>query len=73
MVRATRPVHAVGVLTDVAERGRTMRILVIGGTGFTGPHVVRRLHELGHELVLYHRSETGADLPDGIRHVHGDR
>lgn len=50
-----------------------MRILVIGGTGFTGPHVVRRLYELGHELLLYHRGETEADLPDGLRHVHGDR
>jgi nucleoside-diphosphate-sugar epimerase len=50
-----------------------MRILVIGGTGFTGPHVVRHLDELGHELLLYHRGETEADLPEGIRHVHGDR
>lgn len=50
-----------------------MRILVIGGTGFTGPHVVRRLDELGHELLLYHRGETEADLPDGIRHVYGGR
>lgn len=50
-----------------------MHILVIGGTGFSGPHVVRRLHELGHELLLYHRGEAEADLPEGIRHVHGDR
>ena len=50
-----------------------MRILVIGGTGFSGPHVVRRLNELGHELLLYHRGQVEADLPDGIRHVHGDR
>jgi hypothetical protein len=50
-----------------------MRILVIGGTGFTGPYVVRRLNELGHELLLYHRGETEADLPDGIRHIYGDR
>lgn len=50
-----------------------MRVLLIGGTGFTGPHVVRRLHELGHELLLYHRGETQADLPEGIRHVYGDR
>jgi uncharacterized protein YbjT (DUF2867 family) len=50
-----------------------MRILVIGGTAFTGPHVVRRLDELGHELLLYHRGQTEADLPDRIQHVHGDR
>jgi nucleoside-diphosphate-sugar epimerase len=51
----------------------SMRVLLIGGTGFTGPHVVRRLYELGHELLLYHRGETQADLPEGIRHVYGDR
>jgi nucleoside-diphosphate-sugar epimerase len=50
-----------------------MRILVIGGTAFTGPHVVRRLHELGHELLLYHRGQTEAGLPPAVRHVYGDR
>jgi nucleoside-diphosphate-sugar epimerase len=51
----------------------SMRVLVIGGTGFSGPHVVQHLYALGHELLLYHRGETEAELPKGIRHVHGDR
>ncbi|MBN1582730.1 MAG: NAD-dependent epimerase/dehydratase family protein [Anaerolineae bacterium] len=50
-----------------------MRVLVIGGTGFTGPYVVRGLYELGHELLLFHRGERKAELPDGIEHVHSDR
>jgi nucleoside-diphosphate-sugar epimerase len=50
-----------------------MRVFVIGGTGFTGPHVVRRLCELGHQLLLYHRGETAAKLPAGVQVVHGDR
>jgi hypothetical protein len=29
-----------------------MRILVIGGTNFIGPHLVRRLVALGHELAF---------------------
>jgi nucleoside-diphosphate-sugar epimerase len=50
-----------------------MRILVIGGTGFSGPHVVRRLVNLGHEVVLFHRGRTEAALPDGVRHILGHR
>jgi nucleoside-diphosphate-sugar epimerase len=50
-----------------------MRILVIGGTGFIGPHVVRRLAESGHGIVVFHRGQTKADLPDDVLHWHGDR
>lgn len=50
-----------------------MRILVIGGTGFTGPHVVRRLSAMGHEVVLFHRGRTEADLPVGVKRIRGDR
>ena len=52
---------------------QAMRILVIGGTGFSGPHVVRHLCALGHELTLFHRGETDAGLPGSVQHVFGDR
>jgi nucleoside-diphosphate-sugar epimerase len=50
-----------------------MRILVIGGTDFIGPFVVRRLHEQGHVVTVFHRGRTEADLPAAIGHLHGDR
>jgi nucleoside-diphosphate-sugar epimerase len=50
-----------------------MRILVIGGTAFAGPHVVRRLCELGHEVAVFHRGQTQAELPRAVRHIYGDR
>jgi nucleoside-diphosphate-sugar epimerase len=50
-----------------------MRILVVGGTGFSGPHVVRLLLDMGHEIVLFHRGQTEADLPEGVQHILGDR
>lgn len=37
-----------------------MNVLVIGGTGFVGSHVVARLTERGHRVALFHRGETGA-------------
>lgn len=47
-----------------------MRILVLGGTGFMGPHVVRQLHEQGHEVTVFHRGKTEADLPPEVGHIH---
>lgn len=49
-----------------------MRILVLGGTKFVGPHVVRGLVVRGHEVTIFHRGETETDLPLSVRHVHGD-
>lgn len=50
-----------------------MRILVIGGTSFIGPPLVRRLIALGHEVAVFHRGQTQADLPAGVEHILGDR
>jgi nucleoside-diphosphate-sugar epimerase len=50
-----------------------MRVLVVGGTGFIGPEVVRRLAQAGHEVAVFHRGRTAAALPPGVRELHGDR
>ncbi len=50
-----------------------MRILVIGGTNFMGPLVVRSLSQQGHEITVFHRGQTQADLPKGVREILGDR
>src|SRR6516165_8690824 len=34
-----------------------MKILVLGGTSFTGPHIVRGLVEEGHEVHYLHRGQ----------------
>ena len=47
-----------------------MRVLIIGGTGFVGPHVVRRLCNLGHDVAVFHRGRTKADLPPEVTHIH---
>jgi nucleoside-diphosphate-sugar epimerase len=49
-----------------------MRVLVLGGTGLTGPFLVNRLHELGHEVTVFHRGRHEAQLAAGIRRVIGD-
>ncbi|MGO8859380.1 MAG: NAD-dependent epimerase/dehydratase family protein [Acidimicrobiales bacterium] len=49
-----------------------MRVLVVGGTGPTGPHVVRGLLVRGHDVAILHRGvHEPADLPE-VEHIHGD-
>ncbi|MBV9760789.1 MAG: NAD-dependent epimerase/dehydratase family protein [Acidobacteriaceae bacterium] len=48
-----------------------MRVLIIGGTKFIGPHVARILDEQGHEVTVFHRGETESSiLPGAVRHIH---
>jgi nucleoside-diphosphate-sugar epimerase len=50
-----------------------MRVLVIGGTNFIGPHVVAELHRQEHEVTVYHRGVHEPDLPSDVRHIHSSR
>jgi nucleoside-diphosphate-sugar epimerase len=50
-----------------------MRILILGGTGFIGSQVTRRLIEQGHRVTLFHRGQTLPVLPPGVSHILGDR
>jgi nucleoside-diphosphate-sugar epimerase len=47
-----------------------MRVLIIGGTGFIGPRVVARLCDLGHEVAVFHRGRTEAELSPEVQHIH---
>jgi len=48
-----------------------MRILVIGGTGFIGPHLVRGFTQMGHSVAVLHRGQTHPDPP--VEHILADR
>ena len=50
-----------------------MRILIIGGTRFIGPRVVKQLLAGDHWITLFHRGQTEADLPASVTHVYGER
>ena len=48
-----------------------MRILLIGGNGFIGRHVVAALNQRGHALAVFHRGTVAA--PAGADEIRGDR
>ncbi|MBO6514022.1 MAG: NAD-dependent epimerase/dehydratase family protein [Phycisphaerales bacterium] len=50
-----------------------MKILVLGGTQFSGRAFVEQAVGAGHEITLLHRSPVDPGLPDGVRRLVGDR
>jgi nucleoside-diphosphate-sugar epimerase len=50
-----------------------MRILIIGGTKFIGPYVVKAMHEKGHEIILFNRGQTTHPFPFQVNLIQGDR
>ena len=52
---------------------RPGRLLILGGTGFIGPHMVRHALARGHEVTLFNRGRTNPDLFPGVETLIGDR
>lgn len=50
-----------------------MRILVIGGTRFLGRHIVESALERNHDVTLFNRGQTNADLFPAVTKLRGDR
>lgn len=50
-----------------------LRILVLGGTGFIGPHMVRTALRRGHSVTLFNRGRTHDELFPDLEKIRGDR
>lgn len=50
-----------------------MKLLVIGGTGFLGLHLVVAAIQRGHELTLFNRGQSGPTLFADVEQLHGNR
>jgi dTDP-L-rhamnose 4-epimerase len=47
-------------------------LLVTGGSGFVGSHIVDRLVAAGHEVRVLDHARRRSDVPAGVEHVTGD-
>ena len=56
-----------------AAKTDALKILVLGGTGFIGPHFVRHALARGHEVTLFNRGRTNIDMFPEVEKLVGDR
>lgn len=59
--------------TALAKAAKPLKILVLGGTGFLGPHFVEAARARGHSLTLFNRGKTNPGLFPDIEKLQGDR
>lgn len=57
----------------VARAEKPLRILILGGTGFTGPHQVRYALARGHTVTIFNRGREGNPWKGEVEELIGDR
>jgi len=77
-VKKSATLSAVSLLGNLPLRLRLspaapMRILILGGTGFIGPHLVHHAVSRGHKVTIFTRGRRQADLPNEVERLVGDR
>lgn len=59
--------------TEQKNVAKPLDILVLGGTGFIGPHMVREALRRGHSVTLFNRGRTNNGLFPDLETIKGDR
>jgi 2'-hydroxyisoflavone reductase len=59
--------------SKVDRAAKPLRILILGGTGFIGPHQVRYAVARGHKVSVFNRGKTNPGLFPEVEHLEGDR
>src|ERR1051325_10736531 len=59
---------------SVGKAAKPLRILILGGTGYTGPFQVRYALSRGHKVTVFNRGKTHpGELPKEVEQLIGDR
>ena len=64
---------AVSAAGEHTKKNEPLDILILGGTGFIGPHMVREALRRGHSVTLFNRGRTNNDLFPDLETIKGDR
>jgi len=70
---AAAGVPASAFATERSKSVRPTDLLVLGGTGFIGPHMVREALRRGHRVTLFNRGRTNSTLFPDLETIKGDR
>src|SRR5437773_11870437 len=67
-------VHSRSTSLFADTKPKPMRILILGGTGFTGPYQVHYALSRGHRVTTFNRGKTHpGELPNEVEQLIGDR
>ena len=68
------PAFGAAATPSVARAAKPLRILILGGTGFTGPFQVNYALARGHKVTLFNRGKRPSPEWSGaVEQLHGDR
>jgi 2'-hydroxyisoflavone reductase len=75
-IKVSAAATAVMSIQDIfaEEKVKPLRILILGGTGFTGPFQVKYALSRGHKVTVFNRGKTHpGELPKEVEQLIGDR
>jgi 2'-hydroxyisoflavone reductase len=73
LAAAATPAFRSSLLLAQPASPKPLDILVLGGTGFIGPHLVRHAIARGHRVTIFTRGRHDAELPESVIRLQGDR
>src|SRR5687768_17483861 len=63
----------VALINPAHAKAKALRVLILGGTGFIGPHFVDALNAGGHKITLFNRGKRDPEAKPGVEQLLGDR
>jgi len=73
VLKLTSGAAIAGLSLPSFSKAKAQKVLILGGTGFIGPHFVDALTAGGHKITLFNRGKRDPEVKPGIEQLLGDR